>query len=116
MNFGGITSFEFSKLPWGEAMDRFSWLMVNFFAIGLMRMIVFAAIKANKIGEGVGKKVQDFGANIFKTLPVLPIGEGGKRVGITGAYNVLNAAPERWMDNQKYEQQQIAETWLNGPK
>jgi hypothetical protein len=48
--------------------------MVNFFAIGLMWMIVFAAIKANKIGEGVGQKVQDFGENVFQTLPILPAG------------------------------------------
>ena len=56
----GITQLEFSKLPRGEAGDRFSWLMVNFFAIGLMWMLVFAAIKANKLGEAVGKPIQDF--------------------------------------------------------
>lgn len=40
-------------------MDRFSWLMVNFFGIGLMWMIFFAALKANKLGESIGKKVED---------------------------------------------------------
>jgi len=51
--------------------------MVNFFAIGLMRMIVFAALKANKIGkkfvEGSGG-IQELSENFLKTLPVLPIG------------------------------------------
>lgn len=55
-------------------MDRFSRLIVNFFGIGLMWMIVFAAIKANKIGEKVGQKVQDFGETTFRTLPILPTG------------------------------------------
>lgn len=55
-------------------MDRFSRLMVNFFAIGLMWMIVFAAIKASKIGEGVGERVQKFGETTFRTLPILPAG------------------------------------------
>jgi hypothetical protein len=55
-------------------MDRFSWLMVNFFAIGLMWMIVFAAIKANEIGKVVGPRVQKFGENVFQTLPILPAG------------------------------------------
>lgn len=55
-------------------MDWFSWLMVNFFGIGLMWMIVFAAIKANEIGKTVGEKVQKFGETTFKTLPILPAG------------------------------------------
>ena len=55
-------------------MDRFSWLMINFFAIGLMRMIFFAALKASKLGEEIGGKVESFGKNVFQTLPILPIG------------------------------------------
>jgi hypothetical protein len=55
-------------------MDWFSWLMVNFFAIGLMRMIFFAALKSNELGKSVGGKVQSFGENVFKTLPILPMG------------------------------------------
>jgi len=41
-------------------MDWFSWLIVNFFAIGLMWMVVFAAIKANALGKKIGQGVQNF--------------------------------------------------------
>lgn len=98
ISFQWVAQIEFTKLPWGkwEAMDRFSWLMVNFFAIGLMRMIFFAALKANALGKEIGGKVESFGTNVFKTLPIIPYG-WGERVGIGGAARALAAAPERWI-------------------
>jgi len=55
-------------------MDRFSWLMVNFFAIGLMRMIFFAAMKSNELGKTIGGQVEKVGENVFRTMPILKIG------------------------------------------
>lgn len=60
VNYEGIAEVEFTKLPRSEGLDRFSWMIVNFFAIGLMRMIFFAAIRANAIGAKIGKSVQEF--------------------------------------------------------
>lgn len=113
LNFGGITSFEFSKLPWWEAMDRFSWLMVNFFAIGLMWMIVFAAIKSNKIGEGIGKRVQDFGETAFKSLPILPIAWWQ---GIGSLTKELNRSPERRAEKLDSDAAKKASDFINGPE
>ncbi|MEI8008048.1 MAG: hypothetical protein WCI00_00965 [bacterium] len=55
-------------------MDRFSWLMVNFFAIGLMRMIFFAAMRSNELGKTIGGQVEKVGENVFRTMPILKIG------------------------------------------
>ncbi len=97
ISIGWVAQLEFSKLPWWEAMDRFSRLIVNFFGIGLMWMIVFAAIKANKIGEKVGQKVQDFGETTFRTLPILPTG-WWDRIGIGSLGSVLGGTPQRWVN------------------
>lgn len=113
ISFQWILQLEFSKLPWWEAMDWFSWLMVNFFAIGLMWMIVFAAIKANKIGEGVGQKVQDFWWKFFQTLPILPMPWWGWGLGVGSLASVLNKSPERFTYNLTHEAEAKAETWVN---
>ena len=109
---GGMWEIEFTKLPWWEAMDRFSRLMVNFFAVGLMRMIFFTAIKANAIGEKVGARVQEFWGNVFKTLPILPIGEGGAWVGVGSAYNVVNRMPETRVSERNSVWEAQATEWL----
>lgn len=109
---GGMGEIEFTKLPWWEAMDRFSRLMVNFFAVGLMRMIFFTAIKANAIGEKVGARVQEFWGNVFKTLPILPIGEGGAWVGVGSAYNVVNRMPETRVSERNSVWEAQATEWL----
>ena len=115
ISFNNVAEIEFTKLPWWEAMDWFSRLMVNFFAIGLMWMIVFAAIKANEIGKWAGQKIQDFGQNFFQTMPILPIGEWGSRVGVGSAAKVLNAAPDTRVRNKESEQTQVATdfVWWN---
>lgn len=111
VSFGWGSSMEFSKLPWWEAMDWFSWLMVNFFAIGLMRMIFFAALKSNELGKSVGGKVQSFGENVFKTLPILPMGWW---VGLGSAANVLKSVPDRWVNDREREQVRIANDYVFG--
>ncbi len=99
VNFQNVAQLEFTKLPWWEAMDRFSRLMINFFAIGLMRMVFFAAIKANKLGKGIGGKVQEFWSNVFRTLPILPIGEGGAGVGFGSAAREISRLPDTYISN-----------------
>jgi hypothetical protein len=60
--------------------------------IGLMRGIVFAAIKANSLGEKFAQPIQDFGANFFQTLPILPV-PGGGNVGLGSFVNVVGKLP-----------------------
>ena len=103
-NFWGIASVEFTKLPRWEAGDRFSRLIINLFAIGLMRMVFFAAIKANKLGEKIGGGVQSFWQNLLQTLPIIPFNEGKERVGIGSLAKVASQAPETWVENRKREQ------------
>ncbi|MCX6823642.1 MAG: hypothetical protein NT085_00745 [candidate division SR1 bacterium] len=110
--FDSIASLEFSKLSWGGAMDRFSWLMINFFAIGLMRMIFFAALKANALREGVGKKVQDFGENVFKTMPIIQLPGGGGGVGISNLQKGIGNIPDKWKNNQDTEQNKIVSDYM----
>lgn len=109
---GGMWEIEFTKLPWWEAMDRFSRLMVNFFAVGLMWMIFFTAIKANAIWEKVGARVQEFWGNVFKTLPILPIGEGGAWVGVGSAFNVANRMPETRVSQRNSAGEAQATEWM----
>ena len=113
ISLNGVAQIEFTKLPWWEAMDRFSRLMVNFFAIGLMRMIFFAALKSAKpLGEKIGGQVQTIWQNVFRTLPILPIGEGGKWVGIGSAAKVISNVPERFVNQLETTQQTQVKEWL----
>ncbi len=113
ISLNGVAQIEFTKLPWWEAMDRFSWLMVNFFAIGLMRMIFFAALRSAKpLGEKIGSQVQTIWQNVFRTLPILPIGEGGKWVGIGSAAKVISNVPERFVNQLETTQQTQVKEWL----
>jgi hypothetical protein len=45
------TSLEFQNFDRGGNLDWFSRLIVNFMAVGLVRALLFAAIKANKFSE-----------------------------------------------------------------
>ncbi len=108
VSFGWITQLEFTRLPWWEGMDWFSRLMVNCFAIGLMWMIFFAALKSNELWKAVWGKVEDIGTNVFKTLPILPIGPEGRWVGIGSAANVIKSVPDTYISNLSDKQ----ERWL----
>lgn len=102
-NFGTV---EFSKLPRGDnGLDWFSWLLVNFFAIGLMRMIFFAALNANELGASIGNKIKTFGEWVFRTMPILPIWPNGEKVWIGSASKVISALPERYIDKRVTDQE-----------
>lgn len=112
VNVMEMTEIEFSKLPWWEAMDWFSWLIVNFFAIGLMWMVVFAAIKANALGKKIGQGVQNFWSNMFQTLPILPIGAGGQWVGVGSMSNVIGRVPDTYVRDLNRTQEAHVSEWL----
>lgn len=113
IRFQWAATIQFSKLPRWDAMDRFSWLLINFFAIGLMWMIVFAAIKANKIWEGVWQKIQDFGGNMFKTLPIIPM-PNWQSVGVGSMAKVLSEAPQRKLQAMETRDNQLVQSWFDG--
>ena len=99
-NVAGISEIEFQDFDRGWTLDRFSWLIVNFFAIGLLWTIVFAAIKSNVLGKAVGKPIEDFGKNFFATMPIVPFNEGQSKVGIGSLTSGLTQAPQTWVDQR----------------
>lgn len=50
----------------------FAYLIVNGFAIGLMRAVVFAALKSSKITEGVVSSIQWFATKMAMAVPIVP--------------------------------------------
>lgn len=113
VSFWWMAQLEFSKLDWWWTMDWFSWLMINFFAIGLMWMIFFAALKSNELGKSVGGKVEDIWTNVFKTLPILPIGTEGKWVGIGSAAKVVSNIPNDYINRLTTSQESQVKTWMD---
>lgn len=118
IKFAGSSELEFKNFDWWGSLDWFSWLIVNFFAVGLLWTILFAAIKANELGKAVGAPIQSFGANVFRTLPILPIGEGGAGVGIGSAYNTIKQIPDRKIADMDARQTEkvgyLLDSWKGG--
>jgi|GEM_PF-3824085 len=98
----------------GGALDVFSWFLVNMVGIGLMRGIVFAAIKSNSIGEKIGGQVQTFGSNFFQTLPILPV-PGGEPVGLGSFGKVMGELPQKYVEHREREQEQRVKEWIKLP-
>ena len=113
---GWSSELEFKNFDRWGSLDRFSWLIVNFFAIGLLRTILFAAIKANALGEKIGGGIQEFGANVFQTMPVLPFGKWWERVGVGAAWNVLNARPREYIQERETKDKQNVEALFKEPE
>lgn len=110
------SELEFKNFDRWGTLDRLSWMVVNFFAIGLLRTILFAAIKANSLGDRIQKNVQTFGANVFQSIPIVPFGEWGKqRVGIGAALAGITQAPQRWA-SERINAQERAVAKLFEPK
>lgn len=63
---------------WGT-LDRFSRIIVNLISVWLMRALVFAAIKANTLGQKFGAPIEKFGSWFMQTLPIFntPFGKTG---------------------------------------
>lgn len=113
ISIGWVAQLEFSKLDWWWTMDWFSRLMINFFAIGLMWMIFFAALAANKLGKSIGGKVEEIWTNVFSTLPILPIGKDGAWVGIGSANKVISNIPDNYINKLQTSQEAQVQTWMD---
>lgn len=92
----------------GATGDWFSWMLICFSGIGIMRFILFAAIKASgTIGE-IGEKIKAFWENAISTAPIISLPGGGK-AGIWTLFNnfsptsdtARNNASAAW-DNSEY--------------
>lgn len=99
-NVAGISEIEFQDFDRWWTLDRFSWLIVNFFAIGLLWTIVFAAIKSNSLGKAVGEPIEKFGKNFFETMPIIPFNEWQSKVGIGSFTRGITQAPQTWVDQR----------------
>lgn len=112
--FADSVNVEFKGFDRWWSLDRFSWLVVNFFAIGILRTILFAAIKANALGEKIGGEIQKFWANVFQTLPILPFGKEGQRVGLGSAFEELRQVPTRRVEERESEQRTLVKEYIEG--
>jgi hypothetical protein len=48
-------------------------MLISFCGIGIMRFLLFAAIKATGTIGKVGETIKNFGENVIKTTPFIPI-------------------------------------------
>jgi len=112
----GIAEFEFDKLSRGESMDRFSRLMINFFAIALLWMIVFAAIKASALGEKIGGTIESFGKNVLGTMPIVSIPWSDEKVGVGTMLRTLGNIPKRKAEALVAADNEVVTNYLNNKK
>jgi len=110
----GSSQVEFKNFDRWWSLDRLSRLIVNFFAIGLLRTILFAAIKANALGDFIQKQVQDFGQNVFSTMPIISL-PWWWNVGVGSAWNVLSNRPEQWIGERVTSQNNKIEDLFKEP-
>jgi len=108
------SQLEFKNFDRGGGLDWFSRLIVNFFAIGLLRTIVFMAIKSNSLGKAIWEKVQNFWSNMFQTMPILPIWSDGAKVGLGSMWKVLREAPTTYIYNRSTAQEWLWRSFING--
>lgn len=111
-DFLGIAQFQFSKLARWETMDRFSWLLINFFAIALLWMIVFAAIKSNKLGEKIWWGIETFWSYVFQTVPILPVPWLGGNVWVQSMAKVLGDAPSKKLQAMQQADSELVNDWF----
>ena len=63
-------------------MDLFGYIVINLFAIGLMRFLFFVAMKSSKTLGEIGGRIDEFGRNVMGSLPIVPIPGASGPVGI----------------------------------
>jgi hypothetical protein len=88
--------------------DPIGWLIICAFGIWLMRAIVFSAITANSIGDSIWNKIQDFGQNFLKTMPIVPLWNG-INWGVWTIFNTLRRKPDELLARR--ENQQEKDLW-----
>lgn len=96
----------------GATGDWFSWILLSFCGIGIMRFILFAAIKASWTIGAVGTKIKDFWENVFKTAPIIPIWGG---VGFGTLSETMNVETANRMRENKIDykwQKESMETYF----
>lgn len=72
----------------GLTTDTFGWIITNLFALGIVWMLFFAALKSTELGEKVMQKVwldDDFAKNALGRLPIIPIPASNGGISFVGA-------------------------------
>lgn len=94
----------------GATGDWFSWMLLSFCGIGIMRFILFAAIKATgTIGE-VGEKIKDFGENVLKTAPIVPI--PGMGMSSVEGLKYASTIPDQLTEKRRVREENDAEQFF----
>jgi len=74
------TEIENPKESYGMSifLNFFGYIFVNLFAIGVMRMVFFAAMKTSKTLGNIGDKINKKGTEMLWSLPIIPLPWGWK--------------------------------------
>ena len=104
------TSFEFSNLSRSGAKDWIYWLILNFMAIGFMRSLLFAAMRANTLTKWISDGIEKFGSNLMGSYPIIPLPGWWGKVWVASAVSEALAAPTRALDTKMSEQHETAMT------
>jgi hypothetical protein len=98
----------------GATGDWFSWMLLSFCGIGIMRFILFAAIKASGTIWAVGEKIKDFGENVFKSAPIIPIGGGMSINWLKYATTIPEQLTQKWEAQQTKDAGEFFESKYGG--
>lgn len=88
-------------------------MIVSFCGIGIMRFVLFAAIKATGTIWEVGEKIQQFGSNVMKTAPIIPTPIGNAGIGTLQNKFTTETAQTAWNNNivdLKWQQERMGQT------
>ena len=77
----------------GATGDWFSWMLICFSGIGIMRFILFAAIGASGTIGDIWKKIKEFWENAIKTAPIVSL-PGGAKAGVWTLFNNFSPTKE----------------------
>ena len=91
--------------------DPISRMIVCAFWIGIMRSVVFMAIKANSIGKSIWSWVQKFWEWMMKTMPMVPVPGWGANLTLGSIWNslgnwwittrIINERNQKWEENME---------------
>lgn len=97
-------------------LDSFSWMLLNFFAIGILWFLVFWAIKSNALGDKIWSSLEGIGKGIMWNLPVVPI-PGKGMVWVNAASQAVNQMSTNFAAIPAEQQTALQDIeWLYGKK
>ena len=91
--------------------DVLSWLVINLLWVGVMRVVIFAALKSAKFSEWIVWKIQDLAQQWLQTVPIIPIPgvSWWMSVGALKKTDDLMVNKLRWIQQAQYNDSDLKE-------